>query len=57
MDAKRTIRRLAAILFADIVGYSRLMSEDEEATLAALNRYRESVFDPFVAAITAGSSS
>ena len=48
MDAKRTIRRLAAILFADIVGYSRLMSEDEVGTLAALNRYREAVFDPIV---------
>jgi class 3 adenylate cyclase len=27
-------RRLAGILFADVVGYSRLMGEDEEATLA-----------------------
>ncbi len=29
-------RRLAAILAADVVGYSRLMGEDEEGTLAAL---------------------
>ncbi len=29
-------RRLAAILAADVVGYSRLMGEDEAATLAAL---------------------
>src|SRR6202521_1706097 len=31
-------RRLAAILAADVVGYSRLMGEDEEGTLAALKR-------------------
>jgi TolB-like protein/class 3 adenylate cyclase len=34
-------RRLAAILAADVVGYSRLMGADEEATLATLNAYRE----------------
>ena len=34
-------RRLAAILAADVVGYSRLMEADEEATLATLNLYRE----------------
>ncbi len=34
-------RRLAAILAADVVGYSRLMEADEEATLATLNTYRE----------------
>ncbi len=34
-------RRLAAILAADVVGYSRLMGADEEATLATLNTYRE----------------
>ncbi len=33
-------RRLAAILAADVVGYSRLMEADEEATLATLNAYR-----------------
>ncbi len=33
-------RRLAAILVADVVGYSRLMEADEEATLATLNAYR-----------------
>ena len=36
-------RRLAAILAADIAGYSRLMAADEEATLAALKDCRESV--------------
>ena len=34
-------RRLAAILAADVVGYSRLMGEDEEGTLARLNACRE----------------
>jgi class 3 adenylate cyclase len=34
-------RRLAAILAADVVGYSRLMGEDEEGTLACLKAYRE----------------
>ncbi len=34
-------RRLAAILAADVVGYSRLMGKDEEATLATLKAYRE----------------
>ncbi len=34
-------RRLAAIFAADVVGYSRLMGEDEEGTLARLKAYRE----------------
>jgi adenylate cyclase len=42
-------RRLAAILAADVVGYSRMMASDEAGTLAALKRHRESVFDPAVA--------
>lgn len=41
-------RRLAAILAADVVGYSRLMSEDEEGTLARLKACREGVIDPAV---------
>ena len=41
-------RRLAAILAADVVGYSRLMGADEEATLAKLNAYR-AVIDALVA--------
>ncbi len=36
----RIERRLAAILAADVVGYSRLMGEDEEGTLATLKAYR-----------------
>ncbi len=35
--AEKTQRRLAAILAADVVGYSRLMEQDEAETLAALN--------------------
>jgi adenylate cyclase len=41
---------LAAILAADVVGYSRLMGADEAGTLAALKRHREAIFDPAVAA-------
>jgi adenylate cyclase len=47
--AKRTQRRLAAIVAADVVGYSRLMSSDEEGTLAALKAARSDVFDPYFA--------
>jgi hypothetical protein len=36
MAAERVERRLAAILAADVAGYSRLMGADEEGTLAAL---------------------
>ena len=39
-------RRLAAILTADVVGYSKLMAEDEVGTLAALKAHRHDVFDP-----------
>ena len=50
MPEVRTTRRLAAILAADVVGYSRMMGADEAGTLAALKRHREAVFDPAVAA-------
>jgi class 3 adenylate cyclase len=46
MTEQRIHRRLAAILSADVVGYSRLMAADEAGTLAALKRHRESIFDP-----------
>lgn len=49
MDIVQTNRRLAAILAADVVGYSRLMSEDEVGTLAALAEHRKSRFNPIVA--------
>src|SRR6185503_7817683 len=39
-------RRLAAILAADVVGYSRLMGHDEVGTLAALKAARTEVIDP-----------
>ncbi len=39
-------RRLAAILAADVVGYSRLMGVDETGTLAELQRHRDELFDP-----------
>ncbi len=42
-------RKLAAILAADVVGYSRLMSEDEAGTLAALRARRKEVVEPLVA--------
>ncbi len=42
-------RRLAAVLAADVVGYSRMMSIDEAGTLAALKYHRETIFDPIVA--------
>jgi adenylate cyclase len=44
-----TTRRLAAILAADVAGYSRLMGEDEEGTLAALRAVRGEVSDPKIA--------
>src|SRR5207253_3021680 len=42
-------RRLAAILVADVAGYSRLMGEDEEGTHAALTALRREVSDPKIA--------
>jgi adenylate cyclase len=42
-------RRLAAILAADVVGYSRLMAADEVGTLAALKARRREVIEPLVA--------
>ena len=41
MATGRVERRLAAILAADVAGYSRLMGTDEEGTLAALKRLRQ----------------
>ena len=49
MTEARTNRRLAAILAADVVGFSRLMAKDEAGTLAALKHHRETIFDPAVA--------
>jgi len=45
----RVERRLAAILAVDVAGYSRLMGEDEEGTLAALRAVRRDLADPKIA--------
>ena len=45
-----TTRRLAAILAADVAGYSRLMGADEVGTLEALKSHRCDVLDPVIAA-------
>jgi len=42
-------RRLAAVLSADVVGYSRMMGEDEAGTLARLNACRAELIDPTIA--------
>jgi hypothetical protein len=43
------IRRLAAILAADVAGYSRLMGADEEGTLERLKALRSELLDPKIA--------
>ncbi|WP_430648656.1 adenylate/guanylate cyclase domain-containing protein [Bradyrhizobium manausense] len=48
-EESHTARRLAAILAADVVGYSRLMGADEEGTLAALKGHRKELIDPLIA--------
>jgi TolB-like protein/class 3 adenylate cyclase len=45
----REQRRLAAILAADVVGYSRLMGRDESSTLARLREHRKQRFEPILA--------
>jgi adenylate cyclase len=45
----RVERRLAAILAADVAGYSRLMGADEEGTLVALRAHRREILDPKIA--------
>src|SRR6516162_400245 len=42
------IRKLAAILVADVVGYSRLAGSDEERTLARLRALRSDLIDPII---------
>jgi adenylate cyclase len=48
VTGKRIERRLAAILAADVVGYSRLMGADEAGTLAMLKAIRREVVDPAI---------
>ncbi len=49
MAEARVERRLAAILAADVAGYSRLMGVDEEGTLASLKGHRSELIDPKIA--------
>ena len=49
MAEERVQRRLAAILAADVVGYSRLIERDETGTLAALKQRRTGILAPLVA--------
>jgi TolB-like protein len=49
MAEERVRRRLAAILAADVVGYSRLMQQDEVGTLAALKTRRSGLIEPLIA--------
>jgi TolB-like protein len=49
MSEGRVERRLAAILAADVVGYSRLMGQDEAGTLTRLRALRRDLIDPKVA--------
>jgi class 3 adenylate cyclase/pimeloyl-ACP methyl ester carboxylesterase len=49
MERKPAQRRLAAILAADVVGYSRLMSVDEMGTLTSLKAHRRELVDPAIA--------
>jgi adenylate cyclase len=46
LPTERVERRLAAILAADVAGYSRLMGTDEEGTLAQLKTHRKDLVDP-----------
>ena len=49
MPSERVERRLAAVLAADVAGYSRLMGRDEERTLAQLKTLRRTLVDPGIA--------
>src|ERR1051325_6381969 len=49
MKAERVERRLAAILAADVAGYSRLMGQDEAGTLARPRGHRREPGDPKIA--------
>jgi TolB-like protein len=49
LATERVERKLAAILAADVAGYSRLMGADEEGTLARLKAHRRELIDPKIA--------
>ncbi len=46
MNEEGVARKLTTILAADVVGYSRLMGEDEAGTLDALKTHRKELIDP-----------
>jgi len=50
LNDERVERRLAAVLAADVAGYSRLMGRDEQRTLVDLKQCRQTIFDPQIAA-------
>ena len=50
MSGNRVERRLAAVLAADVAGYSRLMGADEVGTLEILKAHRRELIDPAIAA-------
>ncbi len=50
MPSERVERRLAAVLAADVAGYSRLMGRDEERTHEQLRTFRKTLVDPEIAA-------
>ncbi len=49
MTSERVERRLAAVLAADVAGYSRLMGADEVGTLQVLKAHRREMIDPSIA--------
>jgi adenylate cyclase len=49
MAEQNVERRLAAVLAADVVGYSLMMAADEEGTLARLNSCRRELWEPTIA--------
>jgi adenylate cyclase len=49
MSGQRVERRLAAILAADVAGYSRLLGQDEAGTLTRLRSHRRELIDPTIA--------
>jgi len=49
LTGERVERRLAAVLAADVAGYSRLMGANEEGTLARLKALRKALVDPAIA--------
>src|ERR1019366_3949807 len=49
LTGERVERRLAAVLAADVAGYSRLMGSNEEGTLARLKAVRKALVDPTIA--------